>query len=40
VLFKIDVGIGKLDVKSLAELRIRGIYFFTGSKHSTCKASS
>jgi hypothetical protein len=35
VLFKIDGGPGRLDINSLAELRVRGIYLFPGIQNTT-----
>ncbi len=35
MLFKIDGGPGRLDIKSLAELRVRGIYLFPGVQNTT-----
>jgi hypothetical protein len=34
-MFKIDGGPGRLDIKSLAELRVRGIYLFPGIQNTT-----
>ena len=35
VLFKIDGGPGRLDIKSLAELRVKGCYLFPGVQNTT-----